>query len=86
MEKFNKCLFSSKQVAFDIERKEGVEVFFRIKCSKGTYIRSIARDIGQYLEVGAYLKELRRTRIGDYHVNDARSIDEQIILFTNESN
>ena len=71
---------------FDIERKEGDEVFFRIKCSKGTYIRSIARDIGQYLEVGAYLKELRRTRIGDYHVNDARSIDEQIILFTNESN
>lgn len=42
-----------------------------IHCSKGTYIRSIADELGQLLGVGAYLKGLRRTRIGDYAVEDA---------------
>lgn len=44
---------------------------FTVGCSKGTYIRSLAHDIGQELGVGAYLKNLRRTKIGDYSVNDA---------------
>ena len=51
-------------------------VKFRIRCSKGTYIRSIAHDFGQILKVGAYLKELRRTKIGDYNVDSARTITE----------
>lgn len=46
-------------------------VSFRVGCSKGTYIRSLAHDIGQNLEVGAYLSNLRRTMIGDFHVDDA---------------
>lgn len=49
---------------------------FEVVCSKGTYIRSLVRDLGQTLGVGAYLKELRRTRIGQYHVNDAQTIAE----------
>ena len=44
---------------------------FTVGCSKGTYIRSLAHDIGQELGVGAYLTNLRRTKIGDYSVNDA---------------
>ncbi len=48
----------------------------RVVCSKGTYIRSLARDIGQDLESGAHLAELRRTRIGEFHVNNAISIQE----------
>ena len=48
----------------------------RIRCSKGTYIRSLAHDLGQALGVGAYLKGLRRTRIGQYCVDDAWSIDQ----------
>lgn len=44
---------------------------FTVGCSKGTYIRSLAHDIGQELGVGAYLTNLRRTKIGDYFVNDA---------------
>ncbi len=48
----------------------------RINCSKGTYIRSLARDIGLILGSGAYLSELRRTRIGQYHVNNAVSLNE----------
>lgn len=45
-------------------------VTFTVGCSKGTYIRSLAHDIGQKLEVGAYLTQLRRTKIGDYSVED----------------
>jgi tRNA pseudouridine55 synthase len=48
----------------------------RIICSKGTYIRALARDIGKELESGAYLSELRRTRIGSLNVNNAISINE----------
>lgn len=46
-------------------------VRFTVGCSKGTYIRSLANDIGQKLEVGAYLTNLRRTKIGDYSVQSA---------------
>lgn len=47
-----------------------------IVCGKGTYIRSIARDLGKSLDSGAYLTELIRTRIGDYTLEKASSIDE----------
>ena len=46
-------------------------VSFTVGCSKGTYIRSLAHDIGQELGVGAYLTQLRRTKIGDYSVENA---------------
>lgn len=48
-------------------------ISFIVGCSKGTYIRSLAHDIGQELEVGAYLTKLRRTKIGDYKVEQASS-------------
>ncbi|MCQ2280166.1 MAG: tRNA pseudouridine(55) synthase TruB [Bacteroidales bacterium] len=56
---------------FEITRCELPEVDFRIVCSKGTYIRSIARDFGLALESGAHLTALRRTRVGDFKVEDA---------------
>jgi tRNA pseudouridine55 synthase len=43
----------------------------RINCGRGTYIRSIARDVGQHLGVGAYVLELCRTRVGEYHIENA---------------
>lgn len=49
---------------------------FEIECSKGTYIRVIANDVGEKLSCGGYLSELRRTSIGPYHVDDALTIDE----------
>lgn len=49
---------------------------FYISCSKGTYIRSLARDIGLKLGCGAYLSELRRTKIGNFDVDDASTIEE----------
>jgi tRNA pseudouridine55 synthase len=57
--------------AFDITRIALPEVDFRIVCSKGTYIRSIARDFGHKLESGAHLTALRRTRIGEFRVEEA---------------
>ena len=56
---------------FELTRFELPEIDFRIRCSKGTYIRSIARDFGQVLNSGAHLTALRRTRIGTYTVEDA---------------
>lgn len=52
------------------------EIAFYVKCSKGTYIRSLAHDFGKSLHSGAYLSSLRREAIGDYHVRNAFSIDE----------
>jgi tRNA pseudouridine55 synthase len=50
-------------------------VTIRVVCSKGTYIRALARDIGMGLKTGSYLTALRRTRIGEYKVEDAISVD-----------
>lgn len=47
------------------------ELKFRVSCSSGTYIRSLARDIGEALGTGAYLTQLRRTRIADFNITDA---------------
>lgn len=56
---------------FEITRIQLPEVDFRIVCSKGTYIRSIARDIGEKLNSGAHLIKLCRTRIGDFALENA---------------
>ncbi|HEA20986.1 hypothetical protein LCGC14_1243140 [marine sediment metagenome] len=57
--------------SFEIVNLELPEVHFRIVCSKGTYIRSLAHDLGQLLENGGYLSKLRRTKIGGYSVDNA---------------
>ena len=49
-----------------------------VRCSKGTYIRSMAYDLGQSLGTGGYLRSLRRTAIGDYNVEDAYALDDAI--------
>lgn len=63
---------------FDITNINLPEIEFRVVCSKGTYIRSLAHDLGQALGVGAYLSELCRTRIGDFLLKDAQSLEELI--------
>lgn len=57
---------------FEITHYRTPEVGFRIVCSKGTYIRSLANDLGEALGVGGYLSSLRRTRIGEFSVADAQ--------------
>ncbi len=61
---------------FEISDIQLPEVSFRIICSKGTYIRSLVRDFGRSLEVGAYMSALRRTRIGEFNLEAAKTIDE----------
>ncbi|HTN46405.1 MAG TPA: tRNA pseudouridine(55) synthase TruB [Flavipsychrobacter sp.] len=61
---------------FEITKIELPEIHFRVVCSTGTYIRSLAQDYGQALGTGAYLQALRRTRIGEYDVQDAPDITE----------
>ena len=68
---------------FDITRIELPEVDFRIECSKGTYIRSIARDFGYALESGAYLSRLCRERIGEFSRADAIDIENVREYLTN---
>jgi tRNA pseudouridine55 synthase len=51
------------------------EIAFRVTCSKGTYIRSLIHDFGKCLHSGAFLKALRREQIGDYHVDEALTLE-----------
>ncbi|MDD4848391.1 MAG: tRNA pseudouridine(55) synthase TruB [Bacteroidales bacterium] len=61
---------------FELTKIDLPLIDFRVRCSKGTYIRSLAHDFGQLLNNGAYLTALRRTKIGDYTVTDAFSIED----------
>lgn len=63
---------------FEITRIELPEVDFRVVCSKGTYIRSLANDFGAALNNGAYLSRLRRTRSGNYRIEDAHEVLELV--------
>lgn len=59
---------------FELLRINVPEVNFKVVCSKGTYIRSLVRDFGEKLGTGAYLSQLKRTRIGNYSLNEAKQI------------
>jgi tRNA pseudouridine55 synthase len=63
---------------FEITSVDLPEVSFRVLCSKGTYIRSLVSDFGDELETGAYLKELRRTKIGEFDIKDSITVEEFI--------
>lgn len=61
---------------FEITKIELPDVHFLISCSKGTYIRSIAHEFGQKLSSGSHLSELCRTKIGDYNLENALTVEE----------
>ncbi len=72
---------SSREITiseFEITNIDLPEISFRVVCSKGTYIRSLAHDFGKKLGSGGYLSSLRRTRIGEFKVDDALSLDSFI--------
>ncbi|MCP9767633.1 tRNA pseudouridine(55) synthase TruB [Lacihabitans sp. LS3-19] len=60
---------------FEINADSFPEISFKVVCTKGTYIRSLARDFGLAVGSGAYLSELRRTKIGDFSVENADSVE-----------
>lgn len=59
---------------------EAPKLTLRVLCSKGTYIRALARDLGEAMNSGAHLTALRRTRVGEYTINDAMSLDQALEL------
>jgi tRNA pseudouridine55 synthase len=61
---------------FEIVSINATQIKFLVTCAKGTYIRSLVNDFGSKLGVGAYLSQLRRTKIGDFKVTDAHTIEE----------
>jgi len=61
---------------FEITRIEMPEIDFRIVCSKGTYIRALARDFGQALQSGAYMSALCRTRVGPHLLSNAHEVED----------
>ncbi len=61
---------------FEITSFDNAKVSFRVVCSKGTYIRSLAYDFGKALNSGGYLSALRRTKIGDYSVTNATTAED----------
>jgi tRNA pseudouridine55 synthase len=65
---------------FEITRIALPEIDFRVVCSKGTYIRSLVHDFGKALNNGAYLSKLRRTRSGNYRIEDAWEVTELVTL------
>jgi tRNA pseudouridine55 synthase len=65
--------------AFEVLDQRPGELDVRVKCSSGTYIRALARDLGAALGVGGHLTALRRTRIGPFRVIDAGQLDESLM-------
>ena len=79
--KGEEVILKSRQVEikeFSVDITHFPEVSFRIVCSKGTYIRSLVRDFGKSLNSGAYMSSLRRTRIGDFKIENALTIEQFI--------
>ena len=56
--------------------REKMQAFIRVECGKGTYIRSLGRDIGRALGSGAYLTSLCRTRLGNVRIEDCITLDD----------
>ena len=67
--------------AFEITRIDLPDVHFRVACSKGTYIRSLAHDFGKALNNGGHLSALRRTKIGEFDVKNAQTLEAVIANF-----
>jgi len=62
-----------------VRRGEFIDVDVRVECSSGTYIRALARDLGEALGVGGHLTALRRTRIGPFEVDEASALDNTLV-------
>ncbi|MFY0627839.1 MAG: tRNA pseudouridine(55) synthase TruB [Reichenbachiella sp.] len=69
---------------FKLSMEKPPEVKFEIDCSKGTYIRSLVRDLGEKLGCGAYMSELRRTAIGEFKVSEAYNLEEFILALQSQ--
>lgn len=67
----------------EVVKFEAPVLTIRVVCSKGTYIRALARDIGEALGSGGHLTALRRTRVGEIHIDDCLSVDKAVEIISN---
>lgn len=74
-------IYAARVISFDLPK-----VSLYIKCSKGTYVRSIAHDLGKTLNSLGYLSALHRTAIGDFNVDDALTIEDLDLIFSPVNN
>lgn len=72
--------------SFEITRITLPEVFFKVRCSSGTYLRTLAFDMGKTLACGAFLSSLRRTQIGEHRIEDAYTLEEMRAYFGTSMN
>jgi len=74
--------------SFEITNINLPDINFKVSCSKGTYIRSLAHDFGIYLNTASHLSSLRRTAVGDFKIEDSESIDSfiQSLNINNDNN
>lgn len=70
-------------LSLELKLIDKAQIEFTVNCSKGTYIRSLANDIGKALNSGGHLIELRRTRSGDFKTENAKSVDEWVEIINN---
>jgi tRNA pseudouridine55 synthase len=70
---------------FEITNIDLPKIHFRVVCSKGTYIRSLVHDFGKTLHSGAYMSALRRTKIGDFLIEDALTVSSFLEFIKNEN-
>lgn len=70
--------FKGAQIMLHPDHADGLQSDFKVVCSKGTYIRTLASDLGQAVGSGAYLSALRRTAIGVYSVDDAWPLEDLV--------
>jgi tRNA pseudouridine55 synthase len=68
--------------SFELDGRDGADLYVRVTCSSGTYVRALARDLGELLGTGGHLVALRRTRVGPYSIDAARSLSELAETFT----
>ncbi|MBI3142251.1 MAG: tRNA pseudouridine(55) synthase TruB [Bacteroidetes bacterium] len=68
---------------FDLCAYQKPNILFEVACSKGTYVRSLANDLGKALQSGAYLSGLRRTHVGEFSVDDALTPEQFEFMLTN---
>ena len=71
--------------SFEILAFRDAQLQFRVVCSTGTYIRSLANDLGRALGCGGYLSALRRTRIGEFEVTAAQTMESLVALYSSKS-
>lgn len=66
-------IFDINLINIDIDN---THIDFKVHCSKGTYIRSLCEEIAQKLETIGYMEELKRLKVGDFHINDSITVEE----------